>query len=175
LTTALFLAGAPRAAAQADAPRLELFAGYSFLPADGNDFPRQDSSGIQASLAASLTRWFAVVGDFGAHFNETSDLGFNYPAASARTSVYELLAGPRFAKRTARATLFGHALVGTVVGRSSLRGFEDSGFTVGGGGGVDVQVTSRFGLRGQFDLLGSFADIVEDNARFGVGVVVKIR
>ena len=50
-------------------------------------------------------------------------------------------------------------------------GFSDDGPTFGFGGGVDVNVTPRFGVRGQFDLLGSFADIVEGNSRVFLGGV----
>jgi hypothetical protein len=39
---------------------------------------------------------------------------------------------------------------------------------------VDVRLRDRVALRGQFDLLGSFADIVEGNSRAGVGIVVGL-
>jgi len=158
--------------AQTDWPRVEAFAGYSFLPAGGDDFPRRDSHGVQASVAVNLSRWFGVAGEVGAHFSETSDLGPGFPGVTAETSVYELLGGPRFTARLPRAALFGHALVGQVIGRSSLSGFEDSGFAMAGGGGVDVALRPRLGLRVQVDVIGTFADIVENNARLAVGVVL---
>jgi hypothetical protein len=39
---------------------------------------------------------------------------------------------------------------------------------------VDVQLRPRLAIRGQFDLLASFADIVEGNTRFGVGLAVGL-
>jgi hypothetical protein len=72
--------------------------------------------------------------------------------------------------------VFGPALFGvsTGVAGPDVEGVSDSGLTFGGGGGVDVRVNRRFSVRAQFDLLGSFADIVESNSRFAVGGVVRL-
>jgi hypothetical protein len=71
------------------------------------------------------------------------------------------------------AEVFTHALVGQVIGRSSLVGFADIGLALGGGAGVDLNLRPRLGLRVQVDVIGTFADIVEDNARLAVGVVLR--
>lgn len=173
---AFVLAAAAPAGAQVSTPSVEIFGGYSLLPANGDDFPRQTSHGFQTSVTANLNRWFGVVGDFGWQFNTARDLGPSFQGQVAESNVREYLVGPRFTARTAGINVFGHALVGISTGDAgpNFSGFSDSGFTLGGGGGVDVQLTRRLAARAQFDLIGSFADIVETNSRFAVGLVVKL-
>ena len=69
----------------------------------------------------------------------------------------------------------GRPWVGTSIGSANegFKGFADSGLTLGGGAGVDVHAGHRAAVRVQYDLIGSFADIVETNARLGVGLVVR--
>ena len=169
------LAAAAPAVAQVSTPAVEIFGGYSLFPADGDDFPRQTSHGFQTSATANLNRWFGVVGDFGWQFNTARDLGPNFPGQVAKSNVREYLVGPRFTARNASVNVFGHALVGISTGDAgaNFSGFSDSGFTFGGGGGVDVHLNRRLAVRAQFDWIGSFADIVEANTRFAVGLVVR--
>jgi hypothetical protein len=173
---AFVLAAATPAVAQVSTPAFEIFGGYSLLPANGDDFPRQTSHGFQTSVTANLTRWFGVVGDFGWQFNTARDLGPSFQGLVATSNVREYLVGPRFTARAAGANVFGHALVGISTGDAgpNFSGFSDSGFTFGGGGGVDVHLNRRLAVRGQFDWIGSFADIVEANTRFAVGLVVRV-
>src|SRR5262245_17090393 len=169
----LLLIAAPRiASAQTSVPAFEVFAGYSYLPADGDDFPRTASSGFQASTAAHLNPWFSVVLDAAGQYSRSSNLGINFQGVTAKTSVYEFLAGPRF---TLRRTVspFIHALVGSATGHTNL-GFSDSGFALAVGGGADVAINRRWAARIQIDELGSFADILETNLRVGVGAVVRL-
>jgi opacity protein-like surface antigen len=168
----LFIASAASASAQTSFPRFEVFGGYSYLPADGDDFPRTASSGFQASVAANLKFWLGVVGDVGGHYSRSSDLGFNFRGVTAKTSVYEFLAGPRFTLR-GKVSPFVQAFVGTASGHTNLGRFSDSGFTFDMGGGVDAAINRRLAARVQIDGLGSFADILESNLRIGVGVVAR--
>ena len=161
--------------AQADFPKSEIFGGFSYLPAGKADFPRENSYGFQASVSGNLNRWFGVVADFAGQYRKVSDLGLGYPGITANTSVYEYLAGPRFSVRRERFTLFFHALAGGAKGRSGIAGFSDSGFTLCGGGGLDLNVGDRIAVRAiQLDYIGSVVDILEDNARLGFGVVIKL-
>ena len=170
------MAVATPALAQTTVPRVEVFGGYSILSAGPDDFPRQTSHGVEASVTANLTRWFGVVGDFGAQFNTATDLGPSFVGQVARTKVYEYLVGPRFTARSDRVGVFGHFLIGTATGDAGqdFRGFSDSGLMLGGGGGIDVDVNRRFAVRAQFDKLGAFVDIAEVTSRFAVGLVVKL-
>lgn len=172
----LFITAGARPALAQDHPSVDLFAGYSLLPADGQDFPRATSHGVQAAATIHFTRWFGVVGDFGIQFSTARDLGPNFPGAVAKTQVREYLVGPRFTARSPQADVFVHALYGVAQGDAGedFGGFSDSGAALGGGGGVDIHVSRRASLRVQFDLIGSFADIVEGNSRFAVGGVIRI-
>jgi hypothetical protein len=172
----LVFAAARPALAQAAAPAVEIFGGYSLLPANGDDFPRRTSHGVQVSVTANLNRWFGVFGDLGLHFNTARDLGPNFEGLVARTAVREYLFGPRFTARSGTVDVFGHGLVGLADGDAGadFSGFSDRALAFGGGGGVDVRVHRRLAVRAQFDLLASFADIVEGNSRFGLGLVVRL-
>jgi len=154
-------------------PRADVFAGYSLLPADGNDFPRQTSHGVQVSVSANLNRWFGLVADLGAQYRTVTDLGPGFRGVVAKTSVYEYLAGPRFTARQAAFDIFAHSLIGGATGHSGIRGFSDSALTFGFGGGVDVHLNRTAAIRAQVDYLGSFVDILEDNMRVGVGATVS--
>jgi Outer membrane protein beta-barrel domain len=170
------LAGAWPAFAQTPVPAVEIFGGYSLLPANGDDFPRQTSHGFQTSLTGNVTRWFGIVGDFGMQFNTARDLGPSFVGQVAKSTVTEYLVGPRFTARLPNTDVFGHFLIGGATGDAGpdFRGFSDSGLALGGGGGVDVHLNRRLAIRAQFDLLGSFADIVEVNPRFATGVVFRL-
>lgn len=172
----LLVVVAQPAGAQVSQPKADVFAGYSLLPANGDDFPRGTSHGVQVTAAVHLNRWFGVIADMSAQFSTNRDLGPNFSGQVARTRVVELLAGPRFTARSERADVFVHGLFGTSRGDAGpgFDGFSDSAVTFGGGGGVDVRLTRRLAVRASFDLIGSFADIVEGNTRFGAGLVVNL-
>lgn len=164
-----------QAPAPLDKPLVEIFGGFSSLPGDGDDFPRLTTSrGFQVTADVNIKRWLAVFGDFAGQWSTVDDLGPSYPGVVADTRVYEVLFGPRFRFEAAgRLRIFAHALVGVSSGHTNI-GFSDSGFTMGGGGGADFDLTRRVAVRLQIDLLGSFADIVESNERFAIGAVVRL-
>lgn len=173
LAVILLTPGRP-ALAQDIVPRFEAFGGFSYFPANGDDFPRQNSTGFQVSLTTNVNRWFGVVADLGGQYSRASWFrGPGVPSLTTRTSVYEYLFGPRFTMRAERASIFAHALVGQATGDSGIGGFSDAGFTLGAGGGVDINLSKRLAARVQFDWLGSFQDMIEDNTRLGVGMVVR--
>ena len=173
LATALF--AVQPAWAQDAFPRFEVFGGFSYLPAGADDFPRQNSNGFQSGLTANVNRWFGVVADLGGQYSSASwDRGPGVPALTTNTSVYQYLFGPRFTMRADWISLFAHALVGGASGNSGIGGFSDSGFTLGSGGGVDIGISRRLAARVQFDWLGSFQDMIEDNTRMGIGMVVRL-
>jgi hypothetical protein len=154
---------------------VEIFAGYSRVPADGDDFPRRTSDGVHAEVAGAVTRWFGVFGELAYYRNSTRELGPGFAGLVATTTDTQWSAGPRFTARLDRVNVFLHGLVGLARGGANddFVGFADSGLTVGGGAGVDIAVHRRIGVRGQFDLLGSFADIVDTNSRLSVGAVFR--
>ena len=168
----VWLAFAPSALAQSHP--VEIFGGYSVLPADRNsDFPRRTSHGIQLSVTGNLTDWFGIVGDIGFHSSTNHDVGPGFEGLIARTRVTEFLAGPRFVARTERINLFAHGLIGVVRGDAGkdFSGFSDTKPAFGGGGGIDLGIAERLAIRVQVDLFGTFADIVEGNSRFAFGLL----
>ena len=133
-------------------PSMDVFAGYSMLPADGDDFPRQTSHGLQVSVAGHFNRWFGVFGDIGAQFDRSKDPGPRCQGRVANVTVRQLLVGPRFTARFERVDVFGHGLFGVATGDAGpdFSGFSDSGLTFGGGGGIDVRASRRFAVRVQY-------------------------
>ena len=172
----LVLLVAEASSAQPVVPPAELFAGYSVLPANSDDFPRGRSHGVQVSMSANLTRWLALFGEIGVHFDTASDLGPGFEGRVAETRVTQYLAGPRFVARGDRLSVFAHGLIGAASGDAgeAFSGFSDTKVAFGGGVGADVDVTRRLAVRAQVDLLASFADIVEGNPRFAVGLVARL-
>jgi hypothetical protein len=171
----VFMVIAAPAMAQPVLPKVEIFGGYSVLPGDrSDDFPRVTTShGAQGTISVNLTDWFGLLADVAVQTSTSRDLGPGFEGLVARTRVTELFAGPRFVVRSAAMNVFAHGLVGWVHGNAgeAFTGFSDTKFGFGGGIGIDVRVLQRLAVRGQFDLIGTFADIVEGNARFGVGIV----
>ena len=161
-------------AQSASVPAADVFVGYSLFPANGDDFPRTTSHGVQAGVAVPLNRWFGLAAEYAEQWSSSSDLGPNFAGLTAETRVRELLVGPRFTARGRRADVFGQGWFGRATGDAgdNISGFSDSGVAFGGGGGVDVRLTPRVAIRTQFDYVGSFADMVENNTRFSTGVVV---
>jgi hypothetical protein len=169
----LAFAGRP-VLAQPAPSRVDVFAGYSLLPSNVNeDFPRRTSHGFEGNVAVHANRWFSVVGDAAVQWNSTSDLGPNFAGLTAHTRVVELLVGPRVTRRGSRVDVFAQGWFGSSTGyaNEAFSGFADTGMTFGGGAGVDVRTSPRTALRIQYDLIGSFADIVEGNSRLATGLV----
>jgi len=178
LVAVLPLALSSPAFAQDSIPSIEIFGGGSYLPSDGSDFPRDTSFGFQTSITGNMNRWFGIVGDFGGHYSHVAAVQSGTFQGPADSSVYEYLVGPRFTKRTDRFNVFGHVLLGGARGRTNLCSkcrFSDNELTFGAGGGLDLNVSHRVAIRVlQFDYLGSLAEMLEDNGRFGAGVVLRL-
>jgi opacity protein-like surface antigen len=197
LVPLLFLVTQP-ALAQNYYPRMEIFGGVSNLPASGDDFPRQNSIGFQTGISGNLKRWFGISGDFGGQYSHVSRPAVASTDHSQQirnirydSSVYEYLFGSRFTKRTDLVNVFGHGLVGGATGRAScdvertVTGVDpytscptasttEKKFALGGGGGVDFNISPRIAMRTQMDWIGSFVEILEDNFRLGVGIVIRV-
>ena len=173
ITVVILLLTTLSGVASAQTPRADVSGALSFLPSDMlDDFPRVNSTGFQVGATWHFNRWFGVFADFGGHYDTNFDLGPNFAGVTAESTVYEYLFGPRFTFRGSRVDGFVHGLFGACTGHTNI-GFSDTGLTFGGGGGVDVGITRSLAVRGQFDLFGSFADIVDVNSRFAVGLVLK--
>lgn len=167
------------AQAQDEAPKVEIFGGYSYLRTDDDLSTDQDLNGWNASFTTNISRWFGVTADFSGHYgNIPVTTGVN---ADFNTHLFTV--GPRFAYRNfERVTPFGHVLFGAVrqdadfltsTGRVS---FNDSTFAMVVGGGVDLKITDNIAFRlFQTDyVLTRFNDDNQSNFRASTGVVIKL-
>ncbi len=188
LTTLLVICLSLPAIAQ-EAPKAELFGGYSYLRArPGEGIDSVGAHGFNTSLAGNVTRNIGLVAEFSRFAKtETFNLGdlLNQPGlgtagAKIRTSTY--LFGPRFTLRTGSAEPFVHVLLGGTRGsfEASVAGlsqkFSDNEFAVAVGGGLDVKVHDNFAIRvGQLDYLRTnLAGEGLNNLRYSVGVVIRL-
>ena len=145
-------------------PRVELFAGYSYLrgvpsPATGNRLAWLN--GGSTSIAFNFNRYLGLVGDFGG-FNDTRLLlrgATPDVVASSSGTVFTYLAGPRLSLRShERFTPFAQALFGvahaspvsystgcTGLGCTPLP--SETQFAMTAGGGLDFRLTHHLALR----------------------------
>ena len=187
-------------AAAQDAPKFEVFGGYSYANTSGTlTFHRVSMNGWNASAAANFNRWFGVIGDFGGHYGspETTIPVLANPLppcastppfclvpitlvnSSIDIKAHTFLAGPQFSWRTSRFTLFAHELMGAehVNAKSDfptvfLPRVSRTPFALALGGGMDVNLNSRLSWRLQADYLRTF-DFRQRNFRASTGVVFK--
>ena len=157
--------------AQDDYPRAEIFGGFSLLNTDlsGVWNERYSFYGFQASGVFNLDEFFGVEADFGGQYKSEGGETVHF---------YEYMFGPRFAVRREKASFFVHALFGGM--NLGVSGDSVSGFALGIGGGVDLNVNDRFAVRiVQFDWIPSRFTRedeifwVKDTVRFGFGIVIK--
>jgi opacity protein-like surface antigen len=183
------------ALAQQDAPKSELFGGYSHIRTEGG----AGLHGWNGSAGANLNEWFGLFADFSGHYSSSSIRAANtvvgIPDFSVRSDVdvnfHTVLVGPRFSYRKhERLTPFAHALVGASrfhvegtavlttppIGTTEIAFSEsETGFAMGLGGGLDVKLTRSVALRLiQADyLLTTINGNIQNNARLGVGFVYR--
>jgi len=134
------------ACAQESAPKVDIFAGYSYLQANPGvtGVDAFHLNGGSASLAYNLTSSLTVVGDFGG-YNNGNILGTH---ASGTLSSY--LFGPRYSFRHfRRITPFGQVLFGVAHANSNAFGTGNSqnSFAMTAGGGVDYKLFEHFSIR----------------------------
>ena len=162
-----------------EAPKVEVFGGYSYLRADTD--PRSNANGWSASLAANVNRYFGLAADFSGHYGSQT-LNLSGTQAKVDGSAHTFLFGPRFSYRKhERVTPFAHVLLGGVrdkiagrIGSISISE-TDTAFGLALGGGLDVQLHRHVALRLiQADyLLTRFNGETQNNARLSIGLVFR--
>ena len=178
LLAVLSLLGAT-ARAQETAPKVDIFAGYSYLQANPgvsgvNNFHLHGGS---ASVAYNYKTWLSAVADFGG-YNNGNVLG---TGASGTLSTY--LFGPRVSYRHLRKiTPFGQVLFGAGHVNSRVFGTANSenAFAMSAGGGVDYKLLDHFSIRPvQADYLmtrfgvGTRGTQTQNNVRLSTGFVFR--
>jgi hypothetical protein len=156
LAVALFVGDVAAVRAQ-DAPKADVFAGYSFSSYDDSGVVRLDGHGWNVSVTGHVNRWFGVEGDASGHYENGQ-------------RVHYLQGGVKFTARGERVSPYAHALTGGTFVDAFGQG-TDWVLTVGGG--VDVKVNDRVSIRVvQADYTPTLLlDGTRHNARLSTGVV----
>ena len=159
----------PLTALAQQAPKVEVFGGYSNLTANlsGSNFNLQ---GVNFSVAENVNSWFGGALDFSSHFG--TENGF-------KTNTESMTYGPVFSYRKIRHVVpFGHGLLGAVRGGPEYLNISkpETRFGAYAGGGVDVQVSPSLALRlFQADyLMTRFSKARQDNVRLSAGIVLRL-
>lgn len=169
-----------------EAPRVEVFGGYSYMRLEdtGIDGQDRDLNGYNVSGAITIfKKSIAIKGDVSGHFG---DLLTNVPN---RTDLGQttFLFGPQFTfRKSERIQPFAHALFG--VARIKLENdaipgsITDTGFAFAVGGGVDVKaISSKLAVRviqadfvrTKLDPLNIGDSTSSNNFRISTGIVLR--
>jgi len=162
-----------------DTPKVDVFAGYSYLQANPgvsgvDSFHLQGGS---ASAAYNFNNWLSGVADFGGYNNGN----IHNSGASGTLTTY--LFGPRVSYRhLGRFTPFGQVLFGAAHANSSVFGTTNSenSFATSVGGGVDYRLFHHLAIRPfQVDYLltrfgvGTSGTQSQNNLRVSTGIVFR--
>ncbi len=173
------------AALAQDAPRIEVFGGYSYLRADSQDFPEHNLNGYAVSGNVNLNKWFGLKADFSDHYNDFQIS----PGVRADLNLRFLTGGAQFTSyKHEKVTPFVHVLVGVArrnfgvsraVAGNGPTNITANAFAFIVGGGMDVKINQSLAWRAfQTDyILTTFEDLRDDrqnNFRLSTGLVWKI-
>ncbi len=178
LVVLLLMFGGVYAAAQ-DAPKGELFVGYSYLHVG---IPGGTDNSVPAGFNADGTYYFAhalgLTADFQYHHK---DFG-----AGDTASVYSFHGGPRVKLRSGKLEPFAHALFGVThvsLNSTGVPSESDNAFSMKLGGGLDVGAARHFAIRlGEFNYYftkfsaGGFStsgSTHQNNFTFSAGIVIR--
>ena len=168
-------------------PKAEIYGTYSLLITDIDILDDETIHGYGLGFQGNLNKYFGLVAEFNSnHGRSNGPFVVNGRTINGvDTRVNSILFGPRVSLRTKPVTVFGHYLIGPA--NSKLD--EDPGsersnteFSQSFGGGIDINVTSRFAIRaGQFDYHAIHSDAALNNGgsswfrnfRYQAGVVFK--
>ena len=141
LAAVLFVAAIP-ARAQSDYPAVEVFGGYSFNSSKiAGEYEKLHGWG--AGFSANLGENWGLASDFSGHYGSFPPLSI----VKVTITKYYFLFGPRYTRRGKAATAFAHVLVGGAKLKIEDTTVSSTGFALGVGGGVDVNVGKSFALR----------------------------
>ncbi len=167
------------AAARAqETPKVDIFAGYSYVRENPSTSGASGFSlnGGSASLTYHVKDWISGVADFGAYHNG------NILGSGVDGTLSTYLFGPRVSHRSyKRVTPFGEALFGVAHAGASFLGTSTSqnAFAMALGGGVDYRLNNRFSLRPvQLDYLitrfpvGTTGNQTQNNLRVSTGILL---
>lgn len=181
-----------------EAPKVEIFGGYSLFHFDDKGLEsglqaidptltaNRNLHGWNAAVQFNANRWFGIVADFSGHYGNIIES----PSGSVSGNVYNFLFGPQINLRGEKVGAFVHALLGG--NRSKINSIavvpptpdvSDTAFAWAVGGGVDINATKKVAIRvAQFDYIytsHTFSQYGLDlshqnNFRFSTGLVLKL-
>jgi opacity protein-like surface antigen len=162
-----------------DMPKVDIFAGYSFLRENPSTAGVSSFSlnGGSASFAYNANNWLSGVADFGGYHNG------NILSTGTSGTLSTYLFGPRISyRRHERITPFGEVLFGVAHASASIAGTSgsDNAFAMSIGGGVDYKLSDHFAIRPvKVDyLMTRFSETgtggqTQNNLRFSTGIVFR--
>lgn len=150
-----------------EAPKAEVYGGYSFANVQLLSSGRPNAHGWNASVSVNLNRWFGLATDFGGLYGASTTTTVMFPCTPPCTpttiqetfegKTHTFLFGPRFSLRREKVTPFVHVLLGgarlnstiintPVVPPSTPSRFSSSSFdfALALGGGVDYKFRDRW-------------------------------
>lgn len=150
-----------------NAPKVEVFGGYSHVVADLSN-ASFGLNGGEIAVTENLNNWFGGKIDIGSQWGTQN--GFN-------VNTQQFMYGPVFACRKASSiTPFGQVLLGAIRGSQEFVGISQSAtrFAAAFGGGVDVKLSKKASIRMiQADYLVSrFMGTNQNNIRLSAGIVL---
>jgi hypothetical protein len=140
--------------AQEDAPRGEIYGGYSFLRNRGNNI-----NGWAGQGTVYFNRYFGATFDASGNYRTAATIGAGGFSVSADQSLYTFLGGPTIIARFGKHDVFGHALFGAarsrlgagvsipVIGGFSTGVNTATAFAMAFGGGADFGINRHFAIR----------------------------
>jgi hypothetical protein len=151
-----------------DAPRVEVFGGYSHFVADLSNTSYHFNGG-ELAVTENINNWFGGTLDVGAQWGTQNGINVN---------TQQLLYGPRFTYRKSKSvTPFGHILLGAIRGSQGFSGISHSAFRFAAalGGGVDIKVSEKASIRPiQVEyLMSRFMNTNLNNLRLSAGLVLR--
>ena len=153
----LFLAAlfVPMILGAQDAPRVEVFGGYSYLRNSSNNF-----NGWEGQASFNFNRFLGVTADVDGHYRTVAQFaplaGFS---ASANQRLYTFLFGPTATARFGKHDVYAHALFGgahsslgagvslPIIGTISSGVTGATAFGMALGGGLDLGITDHIAIR----------------------------
>jgi opacity protein-like surface antigen len=168
-----------------EAPRVEVFGGYSYMRLEdiGIDGLDRDLNGYNVAGAITIfKKSLAIKADVSGHFGNIS-----VPGISVDQNQTLFLFGPQYSfRKSQRIQPFAHALFGFArvkLDADAISGdISDNGFAFALGGGVDIKaLSSRLSLRlvqadyvrTKLDFLGVGDSNSSNNVRISTGMVVR--
>jgi opacity protein-like surface antigen len=170
LVAALLLSITAISVAADDAPKAEVFGGYSYFRCDTGAFHTAcNLNGWNASAAFNAQKYLGIVADFGGAYGTVADNNLK---------LHTFLFGPKFAVRKEKITPFAQALFGVAHINLKEGGVSSStnDFAMTLGFGADYKINEKISVRvAQAEYLMTLnPEDTYNHFRYSAGIVFKL-